>query len=587
MKGDEKVKVIDKIKNTLVSIKNSVKRFPITIGVSIVLVISLIYLNEVGSHINIEKREVLRRVNMVIGLGLPLSLCIGLIKERLLEKEKYKGILFYLVGIIVLVLYYFFLLKDFDMVSITRYLGSILFLILAFYYIPWMGKGKSYEDYVIKVFSSFFLTIIYSFVLYFGISAILITIDKLFDVYIQSKIYYYMFLVVAIIFGLSLFLSRIPTSEEKFENYIYPKSLKILLLYIVIPLITIYTAILYAYFAKILITRQWPKGLVSHLVLWYSTLSVGVIFFITPVENKWGKFFKTWFPKLVLPILFMMFVSIGIRIRQYGITENRYYVLALGLWVMGIMIYFSGKKPIKNIVVPISLSIVILNSIFGPLSSYSLSELSQNKRFEKILLRNEMLVHGEIQKKPDIPVEDKEEISNIITYFSNNHSLADIKYLPMDFKIADMEDIIGFPYATPYYPGAESYFYYSVNLWQEPLVIKDYDYYININSWNNKIIIVDNMDISYDKSNNTLTLIEGEKILFSKNITDYIEKIHEIKGSNPKNMSEIKLKDMTFEEENENVKVKIVFINSSGRIEGKDKLILENMECILLVHKKK
>ena len=68
--------------------------------------------------------------------------------------------------------------------------------------------------------------------------------------------------------------------------------------------------------------------------------------FITPIldKNKWAYRFKHWFPKFILPILIMMFISIGIRIRQYGVTENRYFVIILGLWVLGIMLYFTFTK---------------------------------------------------------------------------------------------------------------------------------------------------------------------------------------------------------------------------------------------------
>ena len=82
------------------------------------------------------------------------------------------------------------------------------------------------------------------------------------------------------------------------------------------PIITVYTAILYVYFVKILITLQWPVGMVAHLVIWYSIISTGVIFLISPLieGNKWVKNFIFWFTKLVIPIMIMMFVSLGIRI---------------------------------------------------------------------------------------------------------------------------------------------------------------------------------------------------------------------------------------------------------------------------------
>ncbi|MFZ7131862.1 MAG: DUF4153 domain-containing protein [Eubacteriales bacterium] len=116
--------------------------------------------------------------------------------------------------------------------------------------------------------------------------------------------------------------------------------------YIVIPLITVYTFILYAYFLKILVTWQWPQGLVSHLVLWYACIGVGVLFLITPLlqKNFFNHLFKMIFSKGILPLLVMMFISIGLRVQQYGITENRYFVILLGLWVTGIMIYFALRK---------------------------------------------------------------------------------------------------------------------------------------------------------------------------------------------------------------------------------------------------
>ena len=83
-----------------------------------------------------------------------------------------------------------------------------------------------------------------------------------------------------------IFLAGIPTKNEKLSLEDYSRLLKVLVLYIVMPLITVYTIILYIYFGKIIITRVWPEGLVSHLVLWYSVISAAVLFFITPLRMK-------------------------------------------------------------------------------------------------------------------------------------------------------------------------------------------------------------------------------------------------------------------------------------------------------------
>jgi len=58
---------------------------------------------------------------------------------------------------------------------------------------------------------------------------------------------------------------------------------------------------------------------------------------------------------LILPLLAMMFIAMGIRINAYGITENRYFVLAAGLWVTGSMLYLIISKEPRNVYLPASL----------------------------------------------------------------------------------------------------------------------------------------------------------------------------------------------------------------------------------------
>ncbi len=224
----------------------------------------------------------------------------------------------------------------------------------------------------------------------------------------------------------------------------------VLVLYIIMPLISVYTIILYIYFGKIIITRQWPEGLVSHLVLWYSAISAAVLFFITPLLNEkaWPRRYMKYFPKAILPLIVMMFISIGIRINAYGVTENRYFVVALGIWVFLVMIYFSTTKKLRNIVLPISLAVITIISVFGPFSSYSVSKYSQNKRLNKIFVKNNMIKDNKVIKaSAKVTDEDARQITSILNYFERNHSLRDIKELPEDFKTADMEKVLGVKYS--------------------------------------------------------------------------------------------------------------------------------------------
>lgn len=578
----------ERITSTLYSMRNSVKRFPITVFISIIFVIVQIYINE-NAYPSDVIRENYNRISMIVGLGIPLSLCIGFINEVFFTKEKIKQILSYAIGFVILILYYMFFLKEINTLSVIRYTGTIIFLLITFFYISRVRNKENYEFHVISVNTSIAITFIYSAVLYFGIIAILFTVDRLFDVNIDGKYYYYTFLIVTFIFGISLFISKLDNIEESFKQYDYSSALKILLIYIVIPLITIYTLILYVYFAKIIISWEWPRGLVSNLVLWYSALSVFIIFLITPIieENKLAKLFKIWFPKLVLPILLMMFMSMYQRVVQYGITENRYFIIVLGIWVTGVMLYFSLVKPLRNIVIPITLSLVVLNSVYGPLSALNISISSQNKRLNNLLTTNGFLIDGNLIKKDNVSKEEQREISNIVEYFSNRELLDEIKIFPQEFKTKEMDNLLGFTFNPDIYGGYrnEEYFNYYLDPMEIALDIKDYDYYAHVATWSNKSIKLADMELIYDEKDNLLKLLESETILFEEDINSIVLSIHnKLKDNRENDKQGVKLEDMIVDKTYGNIKVKIIFNNISGRQPyDSDKIQIDGTEFIILI----
>ena len=580
------MKIVNRLKNIYNSIKKSIRRFPVTIAVSTILVIMLIVLSEKGPNLTSEARNIFGRINMIIALGIPMSLCLKLLYEQKGNLKGIQKVLGYILGTILLILYYKFLLKDLNMVSNIRYIAVSIFLYLAFSYIPWIKRKEDYEYYIIKVFSSFFLTAIYSFVILMGVFAIIFTIDQLFNANIPEKSYYYTLLIVSGVFAPSMFLAKIPEIDADFSEYKYPKSLKVLLLYIVIPLISIYTIILYIYFGKILITKDWPQGLVSHLVLWYSTVSVAVIFFISPIldEDKWANRFKFWFPKLNIPVLIMMFVSMGIRINQYGITENRYFALVLGLWVLGIMFYFIFSKKQKNIIIPIVLSILAINSAFGPLSSFSVSKRSQNNRLKSILVKNNMLVDNKVEANSDINTEDKEEISMILDYFDTNHSLENVKYVPKDFRIEDMDKVFGFKYKEKSINGNEYFYYYTEREKNNAIDIRGYDYLLDNYRMFNRNIKIDNVNVYYNMENLKLTIKEKNNIIYEANMEDFAYEIIEKQNDDLiKNRNALNSEYATIIDENEKVKVKFIINGISGKEDSENKIIIEDVEFTILI----
>src|SRR5690606_16090706 len=115
-------------------------------------------------------------------------------------------------------------------------------------------------------------------------------------------------------------------------------------------------------------------------------------------ESGWIKKFSRGYYYFLIPLVILLFIAIGMRIQEYGLTVNRYIIALMGVWLGFIAIYFSiGKKKIKTI--PISLALFMILSSFGSWGMFSLSERNQRNRLASILTENKILVNDKIQNE--------------------------------------------------------------------------------------------------------------------------------------------------------------------------------------------
>ncbi|MFZ7103021.1 MAG: DUF4153 domain-containing protein [Peptococcaceae bacterium] len=543
------------INHVSLKLLTSLRRFPEALVLAFAIVIIFIYMN----HIR-QGNDVLTHVALVLALGIPLSLCIRMFWEKIAFNKVTAGFI-YGFAVLALTAYYKFLLPDLEMVSVTRYIGLSLALYLLFMGIPYLERRDGFELYVIKLFTGFFVTYFYSLILFLGLAAILFTINTLFSVGISGKVYFDLWLIVAGIFAPAYFLAGLPAYGAVYKCEDYPKFLRVLFLYIVMPLLAVYTAILYVYFIKIIVTGFWPAGIVSHLVLWYSIISTVVIFFVYLLKEKnlWAQTFITFLPKLILPLLLMMFVAMGIRINAYGVTEKRYLVMAGGFWSSGCMLYFALKNTTQNIKIVLSAAIIAALAVSGPWSAYGVSKYSQNNQLEKILTGNKMLVNGKITPSREISAADKKSISSIINYFNRYHELKDLKLLPADFSLEGMQDVFGFT-LVPEGPGR--FFSHYLREQQELIDIRGFDYFLNYSALlkDEPVMIRDSWNISYLHDSNTLIIKKAGQVVYERNLAEVALDIHNANRGN----NALEDSKMTFADKNAHVRIMIRFRNING-----------------------
>jgi len=352
--------------------------------------------------------------------------------------------------------------------DIWNSLESMIFIFLTFiwisslifcaYFIKNSLNFKEYDqDWYFNYFYNIFLALFYSSV--FWIALLLLglmaigAIDMLFDFgYWFNDLYWY-WTVFALSFSTPIFfLLKIPKSNEILINNWINKFFEFLIKYLLVSFVVIYFMILYSYSAKVLINfSDWPKWEVTWLVIGFSIFwYLAYIFSYWLEKNSWFiKIFRKIFPLAVAPQIFMLFYAIYLRIAQYDITVNRYFVVVFGIWLLSLSLYFIfSKKKFLAFIFFLLIDFTILISIW-PWSVYSLPESRQMNILESNLVKAWIL---DIETKKITPLKEysdidkklSKEIYSWIRYLCDFDDCNSIKNLfPKKYRMEE-EDYDGF-----------------------------------------------------------------------------------------------------------------------------------------------
>ena len=415
-------KIKEKMKKILPDMKKGIERFPLTIFCGIIVFLLSFYVLETsGTNNNRFIEEVLKSIFLMI-LCIPLTAALELVREKYFS-GKNKWIIRALnavIAIVFIVFYRFYYLyevgKEAFFGNSEKLLATGIIFFLFFLLAPIIGKKDEEEKYFQSVIVDKAVTVLFSVVLFLGLTVVFLTVDRLSLIKLEGKIYVETWLFVVFVFAMIFFASKLKKVDENLEEYEIHKVFKFLIYFIVIPLITIYTGILYIYFGKMLVTRSWPQGLVSHLILWYTIFSLFIMIMVTPMTKKdpVAKVFKKYFPLASIPLLALSIVSISKRISQYGVTELRYFIVLLGIWLIFCMVSSIFRARLS--VILISLIAVVYISVFSPVNNRRITIMSQNKRLERILIKHGLLKDGKLIKNSGLNENQKYEVTDVLNY---------------------------------------------------------------------------------------------------------------------------------------------------------------------------
>lgn len=442
------------LKIGIASLQQVALRFPMSLFFLIALS-TYIFLD-----INNKELELQPRMWAFFSIGVFLSLATTLLTENL--KNKFLSAGLNLLATSLLLIFVFTLPDKFQLVDNFQLIAlGVVFSLSAFFVsyfpknndIPFWEFGKTN---ILQLIISY----VFSGVLMIGLSLAVLSLKELFKIDIQPEVYANLSVVCFVLFGPIYFLTKIPTIKQKFkQEYSFDNFLKILGLYILLPILLLYFFILYVYLIQIVIKWELPNGWVSTLV---STLALGgflcmlILYPLRLQNDKKVDVFSRYFPLLILPLLVLMSIGIFRRIADYGLSINRCYVLMLNIWLYGISIYLfvSKSKHLKWMIVSFA-AITFVVSV-GPWSVFNITKRSIVPQMEQQLIssglwsKDKMISFDDLNK---LTQKQKEAIFYRFSYLFENYGVASVQYIFKDSlkkkNIWELKESIGLNQINP------------------------------------------------------------------------------------------------------------------------------------------
>jgi|SoiMethySBSTD1v2_1073268.scaffolds.fasta_scaffold05784_5 uncharacterized protein DUF4153 len=538
----------------------------------------------------------------MLGISLFFALALWLERSQFASRRHAVG---FVMGLAVLWVFGLSYSSDSPQIFIYRFIQAALASHLLVAVAPFHRDASvaAFWEFNRILFQRILQSVLFSAILFAGLAIALWAVQSLLGVKVDWKAYYFLYLSVAFLFNTWFFLAGVPSQEELEVEYEYPAGLKLFVQFILLPLVTLYVAILYGYLVKILIIREWPRGTIGWLVSIVSVFGMLALLLVHPLRDRpghrWIQLYSRVFYAGLFPLIVLLLMAIWRRLSEYGLTEDRYFLLVLTLWMTGMAIYFLFGRQSSIKVIPVTLALLALVTIAGPWGPYDLSLRNQLGRLRHRLEQLNILQNGQIEKtSASLALNDRKEISSLVRYLIDMHGAASLQpwfHEDLRRKLEEaghpstsifsrstyghpkiIAEMMGVSYVEQWQHTADAKYFYanSTPLWNEVRSVAGYDYLARFNlyktngSASSSVITINTRryELFWGRDENRIELNDGRQRLVALDLVPFLKRLQEqtVQGSNTGLSEEL----MSLEGESASARVKLRFESISGTREG-------------------
>jgi len=423
--------MLDKVKNGFI---NLVSRFPTTLLYVFTIFSISVYLTE-GRDLSDQTSYTLV---MVLLLFVLLSIS-SLITSLLFEKKYISRINGYLGQFINFILvgglWSMFVLPDvfaFNIISgaftSNMYRLIILFVVLtlAAFVIPFIKDkdGKDFWSFGVGTVFAGCIGVIYGVVVYLGIALALFAIESFWKFTFSDNQYATVAMFAFLLIAPINFLRNLPKDIVKIKFLELPNFAFTLIKFVLLPLVIVYTLIIYPYMASFPFRSEWPSNEATTIIVGLLALVyVGILMFNgldrEGIHKKFINFYTRVFSAITLPAIIFWAYSLFLRIDAYGLTINRFFLMSIIFWSFGVGLYyvFLRGNDIKKVILSFIFLLVLV--FYVPFSGFFWSNKSQFMRLMDLAESKGMIKDNKLVKLDGKLSYDENVTFNELLYYLN------------------------------------------------------------------------------------------------------------------------------------------------------------------------